>query len=356
MSGLKNSIMALATATTIAVFSAPSANAKSLDGLAIAVSLAGDKLTVGGDTRTLLQLDPGTLQVKARHWIGTAIVNLGYNKDGSILAVQDSQSKLFLYDTSTWKAKYTLSNYEELAVHSASDTMAGIDHNWNGSSVSFNSMKDGANLGKASFEAKERVVGFGFSKDGKKFAVMTTSDEYKGEKKVEYRDIPKDLRGIAREDFQARNDGKMSRVRVIEVPTGKILSDSKSFFTMYEGIAGFAGDKIVWIGRNQSAAVLDAKGEGVIFNTKNGANHGFGFSPDQSIMATGNNGQFSVMSVPAMTTKSHVRLPRLPGATEYVASRVSVSGDNSAIYMTTNAYRVLKIGGDGKLIKAEPLR
>jgi hypothetical protein len=73
-----------------------------LGGLTVAVSPAGDKLVAGGDTRTLLILDPQTLAVKDRVWIETTIVGLTFDKAGTTLAVEDGSGTGLLEVAASW--------------------------------------------------------------------------------------------------------------------------------------------------------------------------------------------------------------------------------------------------------------
>ncbi|MCC2096106.1 MAG: hypothetical protein KDJ29_04410 [Hyphomicrobiales bacterium] len=340
-----------------AALSGPLAHAATpIGGLTIAVDTSGKLLVAGGDTRTLVVLDPGSLEVKARHWIGTSIVRLAFNNDGSILAVEDTSGTVFLYDTKTWKAKYTLQKHANMATAPAQNILAGVNTSYRGGTIDFNSMKDGANLGQIQLGARERVAAMGFSKDGKKLGVLLSAEKSPDEKVVKYSDIPKDLRGQARDEFRQLNDGKVSAYRVYEVSSGKKLSEGKTWFSLgHSGQLTFDGDAVVALAYSSYGARIEPDGKTKMFKTKNSYNYGLGLSPDGSTWLSGGLASYSLTGVADMANKGSGRVSRLPGWPEYFKG-FSATADNKAIYGASTAYRVFKFGGDGKLIKALPIK
>jgi WD40 repeat protein len=335
----------------------PAANAATpLGGLTIAVDPSGKTLVAGGNTRTLVVLDPQSLEVKARHWIGTSIVRLAFNGDGSILAVEDTSGTVFLYDTKTWKAKYTLQKHASMATAPAHNILAGVNSRYRGGTIDFNSMKDGANMGQIQLGPKERVAAMGFSKDGKKLGVLLAADKSPDEKVVKYNDIPKDLRGQARDEFRQLNDGKVSVYRVYEVPSGKQLSEGKTWFDLgHSGQLAFDGDAVVALGYSTYGARIQPDGKTKMFKTKNSYNYGLALSPDGSTWLSGGLANYSLTGVADMGSKGSGRVARLPGWPEYFKG-FTATADNKAIYGASTAYRVFKFGPDGKLVKSAPIK
>lgn len=347
---------ALASAClAFAAISVPASAAVPIGGLTVAVSGDGTKLVAGGNTRTILVLDPDSLDVKARHWIGASIVDMAFNKDGSVLAVMDTSATVYLYDTKTWKAKFTLQKRDKMTVYTGSDILAGYESNYRGGLVHLNSMKDGSNIGQIKLQPKERVAAMGFSADGKKLAVLLQGEKSPDEPEVRSNDIPKDLRGIAREDFRMHNDGRVSTYRVFEVPSGKQLSESKTFFTLNSGQIAVDDKGMTILGYSRHGLRINVEGKGNLFTTQNSFNYGLGLSPDGSLWLSGGLANYSLTANPALTNKGKGRLDRLPSWPEYFKG-FSATADNKTIYGATTAYRVVKIGGDGKLIKAAPVR
>src|SRR5437868_6789068 len=56
-----------------------------------------------------------------------------------------------------------------------------------------------------------------FAPDGKRVLVLEQSHETADEKRVPAADMPPALRGLAREEFRQRNDGRASRFRVLDL-------------------------------------------------------------------------------------------------------------------------------------------
>ncbi|MCP5102345.1 MAG: hypothetical protein GY950_03150, partial [bacterium] len=70
---------------------------------AVAVSPDGKTIVVGGDTRTLYVLDPSSLEVKKRIWLKTNIYEMAFNKDGSVLVVEDTSETLYFVKATNWQ-------------------------------------------------------------------------------------------------------------------------------------------------------------------------------------------------------------------------------------------------------------
>lgn len=327
-----------------------------VSGLTVAVTPSGDRLVAGGNTRTIIELDPKTLEVKGRHWVGASIVRMGFNKDGSVLAVQDTSSTVYLFDTKTWKAKYTLSKHDQMTLLPSQNILAGVNGSYRGGTIDLNSMKDGSNLGQIKLEPKDRVDAIGFSKDGKRLGVVLNEVKTPDEKEVKYRDIPKDLRGAARDEFRQRNDGKMSTFRVYEVPSGKKIAEGRTYFSLgSNGRLTFDGDQIVALSYSSYGVRIPKDGNAKMFKTKNSYNYGLALSPDHSLWLSGGLRNFSVTSTKDLSSKGAGDLRRLPSWPEYF-SGFTASADNKMIFGGTTAYRVMKISPDGKLVKVAPVR
>ena len=198
--------------------------------MTVAISPDGKTLVAGGDTRTLVILDPESLEVKNRIWIETTITDLAFSKDGATLLVGDSGERVLSYKTSDWSKKSVLEKRDKLSVARDADLFAAMEEDYsNGTSIFFHAVGDNSVKGSMRFAKGERVVGFGLSPDGKKIGILFAEKPDPAEKKVEYKDMPKDLKEPERTTFQQQNDGKTSRMVFAEVPSGKILTDQTIF-------------------------------------------------------------------------------------------------------------------------------
>lgn len=92
------SIRSLFTVCNVAlILSSPAIAGIPLGGLTVAISPDGKTLVAGGDTRTLLIIDPESLEVKIRVWVETTITDLYFSKDGGTLLIGDSSDRVLLY-------------------------------------------------------------------------------------------------------------------------------------------------------------------------------------------------------------------------------------------------------------------
>lgn len=322
-----------------------------LGGLTVAVSPAGDKLVAGGDTRTLLVLDPDTLAVKERIWIETSIVHLAFDQAGATLAVTDTSGDVLLFDTASWKPRATIATNGTVAFAPAPGLMAGSDK---GRAVSIFSMSDGKETAKLALPAGAAVANLGFSADGKRLAVILKAKEG-GEPKAASNAIPKELKGLEREEFVLRNDGKLSELLVFDATSGKLLSQAKTFYSLdNEAAVYFDGDAVLSVNYRNVNARMSPDGKATLFATANGFNYGIGVSPDQKLLMSGGLRNFS-MTKPDGSNHAKGELPKLLGWPEYFKG-FSATADGKTIYGATTAYRIVKIGADGKLIAAAPVR
>ena len=354
MGNLTRFFAASALLTLPAVGLAPANAAMQLNGLTVAVTKDGKQLVAGGDTRTILEIDPDSLAVKKRHWIGTQISALKFNSDGSILLVLDTRNNVFFYDTKTWRPKFTLRKYDYMTVNPDANLIAGVDNSYRGATIYINSLKDSQNLAQINFKDREVVAAMGFSKDGKRIGIITRAVNSKEEKKLSSRDMPKDLRDVARDDWRQRNDGRISFVRVYEAASGKPLWEAKTFYAAgSRSQLAFDGDNLVVVS-GYTNAKIGKDGNAVLFRFRHSSSVGTGITPDQSLWLTGSS-SFAITSHPGLATKATGRFPNISGGGEYVRG-FSATADNMAIYAGTSAYRVVKIDGNGRVLKAEPVR
>ena len=345
-------IAALSLLAGVVIAPVPGLTAVPLGGLTVAVSPSGDRLVAGGDTRTLLVLDPATLAVKERVWIETSIVALEFDKSGSTLAVTDTSGEVLLFDTSNWKQRAAISARGAVAYAAETGLVAGSDKS--NKSVSIFSMNDGKEIRKLELPAGANVANLGFSADGKRLAVILKATDG-GEEKVANNAIPKDLKGLARDEFVLKNDGKRSELLVFDTASGKLLSKVASYYSLdNDAVVYFDGDAVLSVNYRNINARFAPDGNAALFATANGFNYGTGVSPDQKLLLSGGLRSFSVTK-PDGSNQAKGQLSKLPGWPEYFKG-FSVTADGKTIYGATTAYRIAKIGPDGKVIAVAPVK
>jgi len=319
-----------------------------IGGLTVAVSPDGKTIVAGGDNRVLYVLDAASLEVKQRVWLKTTIWGLYFNKDGSKLLVEDTSNTLYFVETTSWKLEREMKNNGFLSAARNIDLCATRSSN---TEISFLSMTDGSLKGKANLS--QRVATFALNPDGTKLAVMTAEEKDESEPTVKYGDIPKDLKGAARSEFEQKNNGKTAMFSIFEVPSGQELSSTKTFFTTTESSRMlFDGDAVMVVGYSNQNAIIPPEGEITIFELLNSYNYGLGISVDQKYVAAGGLAKGTYMKVEGMAMLSY-DIDRLPGWPEYFKSFEFDAEGNA--YGTTSAFRLFKITPDGTIATSAPL-
>ena len=324
-----------------------------LGGLTVAISPDGKTLVAGGDTRTLLVIDPETLEVKNRVWIETTITELLFNKDGSTLLVGDSAERVLSYKTSDWSKKTVLEKRDRPTLSRAADLFAALEEDYtNGPSIYFHAVADNAVKGSMRFTKGERVVGLGMNAEGTRVGVMFAEKQNPAEKKLEYKDIPKELKEPQRSEFQQQNDGKTGRFVVAEVPSGKILTDQTIFYTTPSCDVVFSGEKAFLLGTSGPQATIAPDGKVELFILPH-YGYATAASPSQKLIMAGGMGTFTFTALekiePVNGTAS-----KLPGFPEYFKG--FATNDEGPVYASTTGYRVMRIGRNGNTEKEAPVK
>lgn len=319
-----------------------------LGGLTVAVSEDGSQLVAGGDTRTLLVLDPETLEVKERHWIGTTITGLVFNGDGSVLAVHDTADTLYLFSTADWTKTKEIPKVVNFSAAPAADLFAGQNGSYREPEVAVYGFSDGSLKASVAIPKELRVAMLALKADGTKVAVYTQSAKDEAEPKVERADLPKDLKGIELKEFEQRNDGETADFLVIDVAGKSIESQEKTFFRERNGSMIYSGEEVLIIGYSNVNAKISAEGEFSLFQLANTFNYGIGFTRDHSTILTGGLANFSITPVDALTGVTGT-VDKLPGWPEYFKG-FSGTADGSGIYGATSGFRVVKLNPDGTVM------
>ena len=323
-----------------------------LGGLAVALSPSGKVMVAAGDNRVLYVLDAAKMEVTNRVWLGTCIVDLQFNKDGSTVVAEDTDGTLYLIDAKTWKPGKQEQKAGQMSPARSADLAAGLNPDHNGHIIRFLSLTDLSAKGKVALAKGEKVAGFGLDPEGTRLAVLLEAVNDDSEPKGG--NPPADLKGLAADEFRLKNDGKTSRLLVFKVPDGSKLSEHKLFYS--PSITGlkvfFQGDNVLAVNYSNLNAQVNPKGEVTLFKLENSFNYGIGCSPDQKILLTGGLADGTYTKV-ADLTKARFQPDRLPGWPEYFKS-FAVAADGTA-YGSTSGYRIIKINPGGGFDKSYPV-
>jgi hypothetical protein len=325
-----------------------------LGGMTVAISPDGKTLVAGGDSRTLVIMDPESLEVKNRIWAETTITDLHYSKDGGTLLVGDSAERVLTYKTADWSKKSTLDKRDLVSVARDADIFAAMEEDYsNGPSVFFHSVGDNGVKGSMRFAKGDRVIGLGLNAEGTKVGVVFAGKDDPSEKKVEYKDIPKDLKEPARSTFQQQNDGKTGRIVFAEVPSGKILGDHTIYYTANSCDVVLNGDKACLVVTSGPQAMVAADGNVELFVLPQ-YGYGTGVSPDRKLIIAGGMGQFSITPFDPITPVNGKSATSLPGFPEYFKG--FAMNNEGPIYAATTGYRVMRINRNGNVEKEAPIK
>lgn len=343
--------MVLAMLTVLLAGSAALA-ATPLGGLAVALSPAGTPLVAAGDSRVLYVMDAGKMEVSHRIWLGVCIVDLQFNRDGSVLLAEDTDGTIHAIDTKIWQVQKQMQKAGRMSAAPSADLIAGLNPDYNGHIIRFLSMTDLSEKGKVVFEKGQEVMSMGLDAAGGKLAVLLVSaadeSEPKGAKP------PADLKGLALEEFRLKNDGKTSMFMVFKVPDGTKVSEHKLWYSASSSgwKTLFHGDNALIINYSNLNAQISPSGDLSLFNLDNSFNYGMGMSADQKIFMSGGLSHGTYTKVEGMN-KSPFKPDRLPGWPEYFKS-FAVAADGTA-YGATSAYRIIRISPGGTADKSFPV-
>ena len=319
--------------------------------LVVAVTADGKRLVGGGKTRALYEIDPQTLEVKARVHLGRGATAMAFSPDGNVLVVETAKAMLWL-DSKTFKPIKTDKELDEMVAVPAIGL--GAFRHRKSATIRILSLADASEKGVLPYDKMQSVAAFGLSPDAKKLALLYYRKRDKEEKKVPYKEIPKDLKGAKLNEFKQRNDGNTARYLVFDVAAGKSILDKKLWYTAPGGgnTLYWSGDKVFVVSYENQNALIDAQGEVTYFELGNSYNYAMGCMADGSALLTGGLRDASRTTLPDLKI-TPFELDRLEGFPEYFRS-FSFAADGTG-YAGTTGWRVIRITPDGKVDKAAPV-
>lgn len=311
----------------------------------VAVNPDGKTLVVGGDNRVLYVLDAASLEVKDRIWLKTNIYEMEFNKDGSILVVEDVSESLYFINTKDWQTIKTIPKSGLMSTAPAVNLVAGVKPGYQMSTVKFFSMTDGTQKGEVKFPAE--VIGIGLNAMGNRLVLLAKGPKDKEAKQP----VPKDLKGLDRDVFKQKNDGQVSIIAEFEVPAGKKIKENTSFYYVISPVI-LVGEKITYI-LNYSNVNAKIEGDNItLFNGESSYNYGIGISPDRNYILLGGLRKGTYIEVAGLK-QTTFSIEQLPGWPEYYKG-FGFAADGTG-YGVTTAFRLIKINKTGAIEKAIPI-
>ncbi len=331
---------------------AKAASAKNALG-AIAVSPNGKTVLAAGDNRVLYTIDADSLSVKDSLWIGINPLSIHYNKDGSVFIVHDTSNSLVFYSSETKKpiaevADATLIAIAEKAdIIVASGRVKGRDKDATTKLYGYD-MSTGKQVVSAT--AKVGIHGLGVLSDASR--IFALSKSLKSEKETKDK-VPTELKGLERELFRQKHDGKVSQFVTFE-KNGREKGRYTTWYSAATAVELVAlGKSILAIVFNNVNAELDRTGKSTkLFKNENRFNYGIGYSIASNQLVTGG---LAIGSITNLKDGSSIefKIDRIGGQSEQFKG-FAIAKDGT-VYGGTTAYRLVKIGPDSGVEKVAPV-
>lgn len=326
--------------------------ARSLD--AIAVHPAGKYVATGGENRVLYILSTTTLQVTKRIWIQARITHLTFNKSGNRLVVKTDEKAIIFYDTQTWKPVNKITekvNKIFLANPLANVAVYGL-RKFGKSAFNLISLDDGKVLQTIELAQKTRIASVGFNVAGTQLALLSRKMKDESETKEQ---TPRELKNKARYEFSQHHDGYKTKLIVYDLKQKKAVKEHSLWYAPFgssgELVIGEKGEVFI-ISYAHGNLKVSTDNTAELFVLPNSYCYGKGFSANGKVLASGGLRKGSVTNLKTMQSISF-KLDKLPGFPEYFVELAVAR--NGKTYATTDAYRIIEISKEGKILKVAPV-
>ncbi len=312
---------------------------------AIAVSPDGKTVLAAGDNRVLYVLDAKPMTVRNKIWIGVNPLSIHYSADGSAFALHDTTGTLRFYDAATLKVNNEVTGVNALAVAEKADIIftAGRPR---GRGEEARTPLRGYDLatGKPVLDrtVNMAIQGLGADTDALRLFAISRPLKSDSEKK---QNPPSDMRGLEREMFRQKNDGKVAHLVAFDI-NGKELGRHTSWFSTSRSVAVIsAGELLRIVSFDKYAAVftlgsMDTR----LAESKNSYNYGIGYSVESNRLVTGGLAKGTIVLLDSGKARSF-QVDRIGGWPEYIKG-FAIAADGT-IYGGTSAFRLVRVSPDG---------
>lgn len=327
--------------------------ASPLGGLAIALSDDESTLAAAGDNRTLYLVDAKSLNVKERYWLGSTIVNVAFNKDGSRIIVEDTSATLHLVDSNTGKIVGELKKAEKMAVLQEQNLAAVVNPDSKGHVIRLVSLNDLSVKGEITLQKGDKVACLALSPSGDQVAAWL--DPANDPEEPKESKVPAGVKGLEADEFKQKHDGKTSRLLQFKVADGASISDHKLYYSPSGSSVGlyYVGSDLLIVSYSNINAKVSPDGAITLFKLANSFNYGIGAAGSNSLLLTGGLAKGTQTKTSDMSQTAFEVAPRLPGWPEYFKS--FTAGKSGTGFGTTSGYRVIKINPDGTRASITPI-
>ena len=318
---------------------------------AVAVSPDGKTVMTGGQNRVLYVLDGQTLKVTRRIWFETRLGWASYNKDGSVLVVEDEREYLHFLNAETLKEISVLPDCYVHTHHRSADLLATVKFDRKERKkppyIRLLSLSDGSEKGRIELRKGAGSRYMTFTPDAKRLLVLASRKDA-AEKTVKRSDIPKDIKGQARLEFEQRHDGYTSELLTFEVPSGKLLKTAKTWYACRRGRLTLAidGDDVLVFQETNINARIGPDGKTTLFRTGL-AGECRGVSENHKTAVVASWRRVAHIAIDGM---KETRIAPECG----IIVGITFGPDGSA-WLATSGYRLVRVSRDGKLKSTTPV-
>jgi len=321
---------------------------------AVAVSPDGKTVITGGQNCTLYVLDAASLKVTRRHWLGTRMGALEFNRDGSVIVIEDDKNTVHFLGAGDLKPVAAVKNTAYISACRSADLLAGARRrDWRGArAVCILSLNDGSEKAKMDLPAGTQVNRVALSPDGRRLAVLTREIKSKPVP-AEQPKPPEGVTGLAATEFRLKHDGKQAKLLIYEAPSGKLLNTRDLWYTSSHRNTSllFDGKTAVVFNYFNVNAKIAADGTVELFRVR-GLAYGRGVSSDARMFATGSLRTGCLVTTADLANKDF-RIKAIKGFPEYFAG-FAFHTDGSA-YGVTSCFRIVKLSKDAEVQNVVPV-
>ncbi len=304
---------------------------------------------------TLYFLDGKSFAVTRRHWFEARIGYLAFNSAGTMLVVEDDEEAVHFLDVELLQPIKTVSRLENIVACPARDVLAGVIGSPRRREIQFLCMNDASEDGEIKFPEGLEINAMNFSADCQRLGVLTKAETHLEEEKVESYNLPRQMKGLERNIYQQKHDGKMSRLLIFSVPSGKLLSSRELWYAPSEGNTELllGEDRDIVLSYENLNAEISPEGEIRLFKTET-LGYGRGVSPGHNAFIMGAMRKATLVRFQGSDWREdEIQLDVIQGWPEYFAN--FVFAPNGGIFGVTSAYRLIVIDANGNLKQAIPV-
>lgn len=345
--------MAALAVSAIALAQPPAEAATPKNALgAVVVSPDGATVYAAGDNRALYVIDAATLDVKARHALGSNPHTLMISADGATLVVHDTASRLIFLSTSDWSRKAVVDDAQAIALAAGADAVVAVggarrDGGAYTTALKVYALADGAP--KSDFAVKGDVQAVAAAPDLSSFTAMTKPVKDDSETRTQ---PPKDLPAGERGEFEMRNDGNAAEIVILDKAGAETFRGKTWFSASDATTSAHDGTSAYFFGYNNKNAKIGADGSVTFVQLAPRYLYGVDASPDGKRVAAGSLRDGAVHGLADGST-AQFKLDEVEGWPEYF--RAFAFAPDGTVFAGTSAYRLIRVGPDGTIQASQPV-